>query len=675
MVQTHKPHQAQLDVASGIERVFFDWGRLTFTPFPIPLRPYPRRIQDRLILFDVETTADTVVLDAPLVEPRISNIQWSVPDVDVTNGPQQATLWVSVQIPNRPEAQELDVIVKAERDTDPSRTTLNTQAPRVLHSLPTRINPGQTRTIGLTVAGINLSTGVEGLLAYDVTFSLDFGNHFLTCPTDSNFPRSFPGDVLVIRRSAQKTARIRSTTFNPTTTNPGGSSALTVTVETENVTSQDFLQVYVELSLPSVGCGLLTAVAPGESNPQGKLGSSSGLIEFRFTIIVPAGCSVPTGTATWKADLVNLPSNITKLRPVQDSAVLSIQPGQLASYIKPRVVSLAVGQSKPLTPEDQHCQPMQQFPQGTTFVTRTLATPPADGGSIATVSTTGLITARSRGVVNVDVTLPGTQYPLNCSIQGCRPEDKPLIQVGPMTIYLRFPSDTIQYMMGRFPRQGLGLSATEVEQVKEKARRHLAQLFEEVGANVTVTTDQPRGFREGAPDDGVVTIDVVAKKNADGTFERTRTWNDPPSGPTEQGRAPVNELNWIDGGFGIDAVGPEDGVFINRLGLINDRGHRATLDEIGYGIANIAAHEVGHTLGMVPNATSDDLRTQKKDERFANISFDGDGNYHAGQENENIMQTNTSRVGQQPRYLTNTMHFRTGASKDEGYLQTVLPRP
>ncbi|MDW8240713.1 MAG: hypothetical protein RMM98_13975, partial [Acidobacteriota bacterium] len=275
--------------------------------------------------------------------PELTRVEFSPSEVQVEPGGASTTVLLRAYVinPGTGEGGQ-DVTVRVNRDNARSLPCIISNVTPV--SL-TQFVPANNVAVPFVFA-VQLSAlpgcALPGLLAYRADMSLDAGVNSFACTS----PGVEPSATLLVRRVAQKTARIKSTTFNPTTTNPGGSSVLTVTVETENVTSQDFLQVYVELSLPSVGCGLLTAVAPGESNPQGKLGSSSGLIDFRFTIIVPAGCSVPTGTATWKADLVNLPSNITKLRPVQDSAVLSIQPGQLASYIKPRVMSLAVGQSK-----------------------------------------------------------------------------------------------------------------------------------------------------------------------------------------------------------------------------------------------------------------------------------------------------------------------------------------
>lgn len=459
---------------------------------------------------------------------------------------------------------------------------------------------------------------------------------------------------------------------------------LTVTVETENVTSQDFLQVFVELSLPSVGCGLLTAVAPGESNPQGKLGSSSGLIEFRFTIIVPAGCSVPTGMATWKADLVNLPSNISELRPVQDSAVLTIQAGQLASYIKPRVVSLAVGQSKQLTPEDQHCQPMQQFPQGTTFGVQ--------NSNIATVSATGLLTARATGTTDVQARLPNNQL-LYCAHQGCVAGPPPRVQVGPITIKLRFLNDAVLYLRDT-AQGGLGLGATKVEQIKARTRERVQELYQEAMANVVVELVQ--GSVAVTDEDAVIVVDITAIRGADGRFLRAPDQN--PSLNTQPtyvlGQAQINHLNLTFGGDIIynANVAEEDrlGVFVNRLPYYKDRVLVVNdAQRIGNGIGNVAAHEVGHRLGLVPNPasrpnprtghSSEQERDLIRDDRFTGWMFDGTALNHTRESpNPNEVMawaTFDPNLSNDPYIFTTTPKFRTGPAKDDEYLRTILPRP
>jgi hypothetical protein len=236
-----------------------------------------------------------------------------------------------------------------------------------------------------------------------------------------------------------------------------------------------------------------------------------------------------------------------------------------------------------------------------------------------------------------------------------------------MTIYLRFLSDTITYMKGSFPSKGLGLTDAEVQQVKDKAVARVQTLFTNAMANVTVTHTEPNGLNmPNANEDGVVIIDVVAKQG-----EPTRRWND--SGTAIVGQAPINELNWVDALFGMDAIGPNNGVFINRLPLITDKGMRVTIDQIATGIGNVAAHEAGHAMGMVPNSTSTNLKSTYKDERFSNVTFDGDTKHHAGSSGQDIMAAEQVGPSTDPPILKTTLSFRS-APKDKAYLQAVLPR-
>ena len=139
------------------------------------------------------------------------------------------------------------------------------------------------------------------------------------------------------------------------------------------------------------------------------------------------------------------------------------------------------------------------------------------------------------------------------------------------------------------------------------------------------------------------------------------------------GTAPLNDLNWFNALFGIDAIGPTNGVFINRLPLINGQGLRVPFDQMSIGIGNTAVHEAGHSLGLVPNGTSASRKTFFKDERFGTLSFDGDSEHHAKKRDSNIMSPETSSgpISNTPTVLTTTPEFR---AVERAYLQKILPR-
>jgi hypothetical protein len=567
-----------------------------------------------------------------------------------------------------------------------SRDTLQSSPVCITSTTPTDLTQfvpadGQEHSFLFSIAvGASSGCPLPGQLAETADLSLDGGLNLFACPVSATDRTAF----LNVSAQQQKTVKITTTVFNPTTTNPGGSSTLTVTLETQNITSQDFLQVRVDLDLlQSSGCGLYTTLGPGQQNPQGRLGNSGGTVDFPFMISVPANCGVPAGNATWKADVVNLPSGVTELPPVQDTATLTIQPGQQATWIKPRVISLAIGQTKQLTPEDQTCQPMQQFPPGTTFGVQ--------NSNIATVSTTGLLTARATGITDVQATLPNNQ-PLNCAHQGCVIGPPPRVQVGPMTIKLRFLNDAVLYLRDTADG-GLGLGQTKVDQIKTRTRDRVQELFDQALANVTVELAQ--GSVTVADDDAVMVVDITAIRDANNRFLRAPDQN-PNRNPQPSyvlGRAGINHLNLNFGGDIIyNASIPEDqreGVFVNRLpyyknGLlvVNEA------QPIGNGIGNVAAHEAGHRLGLVPNpasrpdqnrGSSEKTRDQIRDDRFTGWAFDGTDKNHTREapNADEVMAWATfdPNLSNDPYVFTTTPKFRPGTYKDIEYLRAILPRP
>ncbi|MEM4413170.1 MAG: hypothetical protein QXD59_02725 [Candidatus Caldarchaeum sp.] len=370
-------------------------------------------------------------------------------------------------------------------------------------------------------------------------------------------------------------------------------------------------------------------------------------------------------------------------------------PPPQAQFIKPPIISLAQNQTKQLVALDQMCGDLSSFPSNLQIWPKTAAG--TDGAATATVnSQTGVVTAGSTpGTVSLDVRKQPDQTILKSAKATCRSGDTPWVQVGPIYIYLRF-DEAEAYLTGSLPR-GLGLSATEASQVKMKAVERVQNLYNQVMANVIVTSEAPPGWtvEDGARDfDGIITMEIHFETESDGRPKPVREWGQQPT--VVYGQAPVNELNWlagVAGTFGLDALKVNnDGVFLNRLPLLRPQtsppqpliSRRVTIDQIAVAIGNVAAHEAGHALGLVPNDRSDQLRNEWLDPRFGGVDFDGVKStsqdpkpYHSSASNQDELMVARFReiTTETPTVLTTTPKFRTGARKDGDYLRVILPRP
>ncbi|MDW8241498.1 MAG: hypothetical protein RMM98_18000, partial [Acidobacteriota bacterium] len=257
-----------------------------------------------------------------------------------------------------------------------------------------------------------------------------------------------------------------------------------------------------------------------------------------------------------------------------------------------------------------------------------------DGSATVTVnSQTGVVTAGSTpGTISLDVRRQPDQTILRSAKAGCQSGDTPWVQVGPIYIYLRF-DQAEAYLRGSLPR-GLQLSATESEQVKRKAVQRVQALYNDVMANVVVTSDAPSGWtlEQGVRDfDGIITMEIHFETESDGQPKPVRAWGQEPN--VVYGQAPTHELNWlgtVPGTFGLDALKVNNhGVFLNRLPLLTPQtslllpllARRVSVDQIAVAVGNVAAHEAGHALGLVPNDRSDQLRNQWLDPRFTGVDF------------------------------------------------------
>ncbi|MDD5542142.1 MAG: NBR1-Ig-like domain-containing protein [Acidobacteriia bacterium] len=381
----------------------------------------------------------------------------------------------------------------------------------------------------------------------------------------------------------------------------------------------------------------------------------------------------PTGTTTYSATFSGTSGGVADFFPSPDSpaqitaaqAHVTVRAAfaNSTTFISPPIICLKSGGTSQLIPTDAQGNSLAQFPQGTTFSTVTLANPAQNGQDTASINQTGLVTGNpTPGVVLASAFLPDHTY-LNNYKSGF----KPYVQVGPMRLYLRFLPDAISFMKGSFPGSGLSLSDSDVASIESAVAARVQTLFS--AANVAVMLSQPPGW--GVPDantDAVVTVDILAQKDSNGNFMPPRTYSDTTT--VIGGDAVVNDLDFLPAFFGGDALSPGAGVFINSLPLIDLQGMRVSNDLIANGIANLAAHEIGHALGLVPNSSSQTLATQIGDNRFSVAVFYGDPNHHAS---SGIMQTSFSGVSldKTPVVLTTGFSFN---DNDNAYLAAILPR-
>jgi hypothetical protein len=498
-----------------------------------------------------------------------------------------------------------------------------------------------------------------------------------------------PGLIVTVVQPP-RSVKITNTEFMPTEVNPTQRATLKVTLDMQQMGDLVF-RVYI-CRESGTGCG--PQATPQGCSPTAQdgsvrnvIGQISGTTQLEFFVTAPDTCS-STSQVTYMARIDGVPpERILPPNPGKDQATLTIQPGQVVRYIKPPVISLAVTNTKQLTPESQDCQPMQQFPQGTTFAT--------SNTGVATVNATGLITARSTGVADVQARLPGSNTDLRTAAQGCVMGQPPRVQVGPMTIRLRFLNDAVLYLRDA-ANGGLGLGQMVVDQIQTRTRDRVQELFDQAMANVRVELAQ--GPVTVANDDAVMVVDITAIRDAGGRFQRAP--DQVPNLNTQQtytlGQAQINHLNLNFGGDILyDANAPQRdrlGVFVNqfpyyrnRLLVVNDA------MRIGNGIGNVAAHEAGHRLGLVPNPasrpnpttqnSSEQERDRIRDDRFAGWIFDGTVLNHTREfpdHNPDELMTSVTLGGNllgDPYIFTTTPRFRRDPRQDAEYLRIILPRP
>ena len=178
--------------------------------------------------------------------------------------------------------------------------------------------------------------------------------------------------------------------------------------------------------------------------------------------------------------------------------------------------------------------------------------------------------------------------------------------------------------------------------------------------------------------DGIITVDIFGRKTG-GSYDPIRKWNDPDS--IKMGEAAENHLNFTAAPFGADATQPNSdpdiGVMINHIPLRDTNGLLVSTDMIVNGISNVAAHEIGHLLGLVPNGVSNQNRVSNYDSRFGDLTvtpnyFDGDSANHTSDSTKYIMATDfaNSLVTGTPDILTGNLQFR---DQEGSYLKIVLP--
>jgi hypothetical protein len=308
--------------------------------------------------------------------------------------------------------------------------------------------------------------------------------------------------------------------------------------------------------------------------------------------------------------------------------------------------------------------------------------------NLVTIEQGGVVrSGQDSGTVFLDVRRQPEQTVLRSAKMGCQQGDSPWIQVSPIYIYLRF-NDAMNYLTGQLPR-GLGLTPTEANQVIARAVQRVQDLYDGVMANVVVTSMAPPSWtmdQFSRDYDGVVTVEIHFETDSQGMPLPVREWAQPPK--VIYGEAPVNELNWLTplpGSFGLDALRANShGVFLNRLPFLKPQtspptpllGRRASIQQIGDAVGNVAAHESGHALGLVPNNQSNQLRNERLDTRFGGVDFDGNSKNHSSTTNQNhiMVESLTESTASPPTVLTTVPEFRPQPRKDGAYLRAILPK-
>jgi hypothetical protein len=301
---------------TGLTGVFFHWGD-DDDPFELTIGGLGQQTEAPLLLTTLTSNEDEVIdLRAPLVEPRIIDVQWDRESANVTDGSQVPNLLVTVEVPNRDEAQGVQFDVKVRAQRDGTRSSSCVLSPEMAFSVETqRMTRADRFTFHLPVVVPGLQSGCQPEvlypLVYTATYSLDYGvgNHFLNClNADPAWPeQQRDNNRLRVQRRRVARAHIETTAFSPATVNAGEPSNLIVTVH--HLRDMEGIQIPVQVaplagSSPCITTTLLERMVrvPSDSTTQITVTfpfittACQGSAQATYQASIPTGRGIIVGT-------------------------------------------------------------------------------------------------------------------------------------------------------------------------------------------------------------------------------------------------------------------------------------------------------------------------------------------------------------------------------------------
>lgn len=193
---------------------------------------------------------------------------------------------------------------------------------------------------------------------------------------------------------------------------------------------------------------------------------------------------------------------------------------------------------------------------------------------------------------------------------------------------------------------------TDVDYIKQRVRNNLETLFaQRAGASFVVADTLPAGI--------TVKTTLEVKGNSPGT---------------QGGEAGYDLVNRVRAQEGVIYIGTGSLDLANSrtdpvpsTRTINERQHR---DRVADAIARLAAHEIGHMLGLVPQSSQISGDTCAQQLNVSGLGLNGTSTHHNPTSNDiNIMQP-TVNIASERAWNINLYDFE---GKEKTYLDRILP--